>query len=105
MTTIDDETLGCLRNHKTSSLAFFPSAAAGTMLPRSMRTGGCDLPGVESSAVPLIGYRPLTPDGNTPSNQSQRGSSSDELETSQVSVFFCLPHSVTEAGAEGDTKL
>lgn len=72
------------------------------MLPRSMRTGGCDLPGVESSAVPLIGYRPLTPDGSTPGNQSRRGSGSDELETSQVSVFF-LHHSVT--GAEGDTKL
>lgn len=81
-----DETLCCLRNRETS-LAFFPSAAAGTMLPRSMRTGGCDLPGVESSAVPLIGYRPLTPDGSTPSNQSRRGSGSDELETSQVSVF------------------
>lgn len=59
------------------------------MLPRSMRTGGYDLPGVESSTVPLIGYRPLQPDGSTPS--SRPGSSSDESETSQVSgVFFSL---------------
>ncbi|XP_054477314.1 ral guanine nucleotide dissociation stimulator-like 2 [Anoplopoma fimbria] len=52
------------------------------MLPRNMRTGGYDLPGVESSEVPLIGYRPLQPD--TPSNQSRRGSAGDELETSQA---------------------
>ncbi|XP_031135249.1 ral guanine nucleotide dissociation stimulator-like 2 isoform X1 [Sander lucioperca] len=54
------------------------------MLPRNMRTGGYDLPGVESSKVPLIGYRPLPPDSGTPSNQSRRGSGSDELETSQA---------------------
>ncbi|XP_042279202.1 ral guanine nucleotide dissociation stimulator-like 2 isoform X1 [Thunnus albacares] len=54
------------------------------MLPRNMRTGGCDLPGVESSNVPLIGYRPLSPDSGTPSHQSGRRSSSGELETSQV---------------------
>ncbi|XP_028435509.1 ral guanine nucleotide dissociation stimulator-like 2 [Perca flavescens] len=54
------------------------------MLPRSMRTGGYDLPGVESSDVPLIGYRPLPPDSGTPGNQSRRGSGSDELETSQA---------------------
>ncbi|TKS82461.1 Ral guanine nucleotide dissociation stimulator-like 2 [Collichthys lucidus] len=57
---------------------------AGTMLPRNMRTGGYDLPGVESSQVPLIGYRPLPPDGGAPSVQSGRGSGSDELETSQA---------------------
>ncbi|XP_059194991.1 ral guanine nucleotide dissociation stimulator-like 2 isoform X2 [Centropristis striata] len=54
------------------------------MLPRSMRTGGYDLPGVESSAVPLIGYRPLSPDRVAQSSQSRRGSGSDELETSQA---------------------
>ncbi|GAA6217276.1 ral guanine nucleotide dissociation stimulator-like 2 isoform X1 [Lates japonicus] len=54
------------------------------MLPRNMRTGGCDLPGVESSNVPLIGYRPLPPDSGTLSHQSGRGSGSDELETSQA---------------------
>lgn len=70
---------------------FFLSAAAGTMLPRNMRTGGYDLPGVESSDVPLIGYRPLPPDSGTPSNQSGRGGGSDELDTSQVSVFLS-PH-------------
>ncbi|KAF3839564.1 hypothetical protein F7725_018281 [Dissostichus mawsoni] len=60
------------------------SVAAGTMLPRNLRTGGYDLPGVESSDVPLIGYRPLLSDSGTPSNQSRRGSGSDELETSQA---------------------
>ncbi|XP_053183364.1 ral guanine nucleotide dissociation stimulator-like 2 isoform X1 [Scomber japonicus] len=54
------------------------------MLPRNMRTGGYDLPGVESSNVPLIGYRPLSPDGGTPSHQSGRRSSSGDVETSQV---------------------
>ncbi|XP_068426875.1 ral guanine nucleotide dissociation stimulator-like 2 isoform X2 [Clinocottus analis] len=56
------------------------------MLPRNMhmRAGGYDLPGVESSAVPLIGYRPLQPD--TPSDQSRRGSGGGELETSQSTV-------------------
>ncbi|XP_051263683.1 ral guanine nucleotide dissociation stimulator-like 2 isoform X1 [Dicentrarchus labrax] len=54
------------------------------MLPRNMRTGGCDLPGVESSDVPLIGYRPLLPDSIIPSNQSRRGSGSDELDSSQA---------------------
>ncbi|XP_070768350.1 ral guanine nucleotide dissociation stimulator-like 2 isoform X2 [Enoplosus armatus] len=54
------------------------------MLPRNMRTGGYDLPGVESSDVPLIGYRPLPPDSGTPSSQSGRGSGSEELETSQA---------------------
>lgn len=60
------------------------------MLPRNLRTGGYDLPGVESSDVPLIGYRPLPPDGGTPSHQLQRESGDDESETSQVSVFFPL---------------
>ncbi|KAK5922069.1 hypothetical protein CgunFtcFv8_019369 [Champsocephalus gunnari] len=54
------------------------------MLPRNLRTGGYDLPGVESSDVPLIGYRPLLSDSGTPSNQSRRGSGIDELETSQA---------------------
>lgn len=67
---------------------FLLSVAAGTMLPRNMRTGGYDLPGVESSDVPLIGYRSLAPDSVPASNQSGRGNSSDDLETSQVSVFL-----------------
>ncbi|XP_068558256.1 ral guanine nucleotide dissociation stimulator-like 2 isoform X4 [Cebidichthys violaceus] len=56
------------------------------MLPRNMhtRTGGYELPGVESSAVPLIGYRPLQPDA--PSGQPRRGSCGDQLETSQSTV-------------------
>lgn len=63
------------------------SVSHGTMLPRSMRTGGYNLPGAESSAVPLIGYRSLQPDGETRS--SRPGSFCDESETSHVSdVFF-----------------
>nr|XP_046254273.1 ral guanine nucleotide dissociation stimulator-like 2 isoform X2 [Scatophagus argus] len=54
------------------------------MLPRSMRTAGYDLPGVESNSVPLIGYRPLPSDSGTPSSQSGRVSGSNELETSQA---------------------
>ncbi|XP_053288686.1 ral guanine nucleotide dissociation stimulator-like 2 isoform X1 [Pleuronectes platessa] len=54
------------------------------MLPRNLRTGGYDLPGVDSSDVPLIGYRPLPPDHGTPSHQSGRGGGSDELDTSQA---------------------
>lgn len=56
------------------------------MLPRSMRTGGDDLPGAESNSVPLIGYRSLQPDCETRS--SHPGSLSDQLETSHVSVVF-----------------
>ncbi|KAM8870771.1 ral guanine nucleotide dissociation stimulator-like 2 isoform 2-T2 [Spinachia spinachia] len=52
------------------------------MLPRNMRTGGYDLPGVEPTGVPLIGYRPLQPD--SPGNQSRRGSAVDEWESSQA---------------------
>ncbi|XP_054903213.1 ral guanine nucleotide dissociation stimulator-like 2 isoform X1 [Poeciliopsis prolifica] len=51
------------------------------MLHRNLRTGGYNLPGVESSEVPLIGYRPLSPDGGTPSSQSGR---SENLENSQA---------------------
>lgn len=50
------------------------------MLPRNLFTGGSDLPGVESYAVPLIGYRPLSPD--TPSGQS--GQSMAEVERAQT---------------------
>ena len=56
------------------------------MLPRSMRTGAFDLPGVESTDVPLIGYRPLSPDNGTPGNQSGRGNANNDLDSSQVSV-------------------
>ncbi|XP_007572947.1 ral guanine nucleotide dissociation stimulator-like 2 isoform X1 [Poecilia formosa] len=51
------------------------------MLHRNLRTGGYNLPGVESGEVPLIGYRPLSPDGGTPSSQSGR---SENLENSQA---------------------
>ncbi|XP_076006538.1 ral guanine nucleotide dissociation stimulator-like 2 isoform X2 [Genypterus blacodes] len=56
------------------------------MLPRNMRAGGYDLPGVESSAVPLIGYRLLPPDNGTPNKQSGRESGSDDLDSSQSTV-------------------
>lgn len=52
------------------------------MLPRNLRTGGYDLPGVESNTVPLIGYRPLPPD--SPSNQS--GRNEHESESSQTDL-------------------
>ncbi|XP_043973044.1 ral guanine nucleotide dissociation stimulator-like 2 [Gambusia affinis] len=51
------------------------------MLHRNLRIGGYNVPGVESSEVPLIGYRPLSPDGGTPSSQSGR---SENLENSQA---------------------
>ncbi|MED6243004.1 hypothetical protein ATANTOWER_013275 [Ataeniobius toweri] len=51
--------------------SFFLSMATGTMLHCNLRTGGYDLPGVELSNVPLIGYRPLSPDGGTSSSQSE----------------------------------
>ncbi|XP_028984097.1 ral guanine nucleotide dissociation stimulator-like 2 isoform X2 [Betta splendens] len=54
------------------------------MLPRHLRTGGSDLPGAESDQVPLIGYRPLTPDNGAASNQSGRESGADPLETAQA---------------------
>ncbi|MEQ2297932.1 hypothetical protein AMECASPLE_039798 [Ameca splendens] len=50
--------------------SFFLSVATDTMLHCNLRTGGYDPPGVELSNVPLIGYRPLSPDGGTPSSQS-----------------------------------
>ncbi|XP_067093634.1 ral guanine nucleotide dissociation stimulator-like 2 isoform X2 [Osmerus mordax] len=57
------------------------------MLPRNMRTGGIDLPGVGSREVPLIGYRPLPPDNNTPSSQSGRMTDSKELDTLESTVL------------------
>ncbi|XP_013854912.1 ral guanine nucleotide dissociation stimulator-like 2 [Austrofundulus limnaeus] len=57
---------------------------SGTMLHRNLRTGGYDLPGVESSNVPLVGYRPLSPDKGAPIGQSGRRGVSDNLETSQA---------------------
>ncbi|XP_024114126.1 ral guanine nucleotide dissociation stimulator-like 2 isoform X3 [Oryzias melastigma] len=56
------------------------------MIPRNMRTGGYQLPGVESSEVPLIGYRPLSPDRGPLSSHAGRRGTSDDLETSQSTV-------------------
>lgn len=67
------------------------SAAAGTMLPRNIRTGGYNLPGVESDDVPLIGYRPLSPDRGTISGHSGRRAADTEVQSSQVNGFYFAP--------------
>ncbi|XP_045082118.1 ral guanine nucleotide dissociation stimulator-like 2 isoform X3 [Coregonus clupeaformis] len=54
------------------------------MIPRNMRTGGMDLPGVESRDVPLIGYRPLAPDDIPLSSQSGQVTDSTGLDSSEV---------------------
>ncbi|XP_008322409.1 ral guanine nucleotide dissociation stimulator-like 2 isoform X2 [Cynoglossus semilaevis] len=56
----------------------------GTMLPRHLRSSGYDLPGVESNDVPLIGYRPLSPDSFITHHQQGRGNGGDDHESSQV---------------------
>ncbi|XP_014056217.1 ral guanine nucleotide dissociation stimulator-like 2 isoform X4 [Salmo salar] len=66
------------------------------MIPRSMRTGGMDLPGVESRDVPLIGYRPLAPDDVRLSSQSGQvtesaGLDSSEGETSPMKTTWYCP--------------
>uniref|UniRef100_A0A4W5PHD6 Ral guanine nucleotide dissociation stimulator-like 2 n=1 Tax=Hucho hucho TaxID=62062 RepID=A0A4W5PHD6_9TELE len=66
------------------------------MIPRSMRTGGMDLPGVESRDVPLIGYRPLAPDDVPLSSQSGQvtestGLDSSEGETSPMKTTWYCP--------------
>lgn len=60
------------------------------MLPRNLFTGGSDLPGVESYAVPLIGYRPLASDA--PSSQSGRNEAeveSAQTETPMKTTWYC----------------
>lgn len=57
------------------------------MLHRNLRTGGYDLPGVESSDIPLIGYRPLSPDRGAPISLSGGRGAGDDVEPSQVGVF------------------
>nr|XP_015805243.2 ral guanine nucleotide dissociation stimulator-like 2 isoform X1 [Nothobranchius furzeri] len=54
------------------------------MLHRHLRTGGFDLPGVDSTDVPLIGYRPLSPDRGAPSSQSDRSEEDDYSDPSQA---------------------
>ncbi|XP_037532008.1 ral guanine nucleotide dissociation stimulator-like 2 [Nematolebias whitei] len=54
------------------------------MLHRNLRTGGYDLPGVESSDIPLIGYRPLSPDRGAPISQSGGRGAGDDVDTSQA---------------------
>uniref|UniRef100_A0A8C8FIW5 Ral guanine nucleotide dissociation stimulator-like 2 n=1 Tax=Oncorhynchus tshawytscha TaxID=74940 RepID=A0A8C8FIW5_ONCTS len=66
------------------------------MIPRSMRTGGMDLPGVESRDVPLIGYRPLASDDVRLSSQSGQvtestGLDSSEGETSPMKTTWYCP--------------
>ncbi|XP_064804470.1 ral guanine nucleotide dissociation stimulator-like 2 isoform X2 [Oncorhynchus masou masou] len=57
------------------------------MIPRSMRTGGMDLPGVESRDVPLIGYRPLASDDVRLSSQSGQVTESTGLDSSESTVL------------------
>lgn len=54
------------------------------MLPRSMKTSGVELPGVGSRDVPLIGYRPLQPGPNGPSDQPRRENENREADPVQV---------------------
>ncbi|XP_029481548.2 ral guanine nucleotide dissociation stimulator-like 1 isoform X5 [Oncorhynchus nerka] len=72
------------------------SSSVGAMIPRSMRTGGMALPGVESRDVPLIGYRPLAPDDVPLSSQSGQvtdctGLDSSEGETSPMKTTWYCP--------------
>lgn len=54
------------------------------MLSRGARPGGYDLPGAESTAVPLIGYRPLSHDSSSPSHPLERDSGNNKMKTAQV---------------------
>ncbi|XP_056900155.1 ral guanine nucleotide dissociation stimulator-like 2 isoform X2 [Takifugu flavidus] len=56
------------------------------MLSRGARTGGYDLPGAESTAVPLIGYRPLSHDSSSPGDPLGRDSSNNKVKTAQSTV-------------------
>lgn len=62
----------------------FSCVSVGTMLSRGARTGGYDLPGAESTAVPLIGYRPLSHDSSSLGDPLGRDSSSNKVKTAQV---------------------
>lgn len=55
------------------------------MLSRGLRTSGFDLPGAESTTVPLIGYRPLSLDDSSLADQLGRDRSNNKLRTAQVS--------------------
>lgn len=61
---------------------FFSGPAVGAMLSRGLRAGAYDLPGAESAAVPLIGYRPLSRDHGSLADQVERDSS--DSKTAQV---------------------
>lgn len=80
------------------------------MLPRNIRTGGYNLPGVESDNVPLIGYRPLSPDRGTISGHSGRRAADAEVQSSQAepspmkTTWYCpldLPTVVEEEEEDG----
>ncbi|KAK7885874.1 hypothetical protein WMY93_025495 [Mugilogobius chulae] len=64
---------------------------SGNMLPRNLlRSGGYDLPGVESYALPLIGYRPLSPDSpNSQSVKSVVEVESAQTEGSMKTTWYC----------------
>lgn len=73
-----------LRNCHPLVFCVFSGVAVGTMLSRGARTGGYDLPGAESTAVPLIGYRPLSHDSSSPGDPLGRDSSNNKVKTAQV---------------------
>lgn len=60
----------------------FSFLTVSAMLSRALRTSGYDLPGAESPAVPLIGYRPLSHDS---CSLLGGDSSNNKLQTAQVS--------------------
>ncbi|XP_016312105.1 ral guanine nucleotide dissociation stimulator-like 2 isoform X1 [Sinocyclocheilus anshuiensis] len=53
------------------------------MLPRSMKTSGVELPGVGQREVPLIGYRPLQPEVNSPADQLWKENENKEADHTQ----------------------
>ncbi|XP_017308461.1 ral guanine nucleotide dissociation stimulator-like 2 isoform X1 [Ictalurus punctatus] len=80
------------------------------MLHRSMRTGGVDLPEVGSKDVPLIGYRPLTPETGGPPGQLAKEkdagerTSSSQVEASPMNTTWYCPlnlSTVSEKEEEG----
>lgn len=74
-----------LGNCDTLVFCEFSCPAVSTMLSRGPRTSGYDLPGAESTAVPLTGYRPLSHDSSSLADQLGRDSSNNKLKPAQVS--------------------
>lgn len=71
-------------------LCVFSCVAVGAMLSRGTRTGCYDLPGAESTAVPLTGYRPLSCDNSSLTDQLGRESGNNKLKPAQVNYHLVL---------------